>query len=320
MSTISDILQEMKYELTTDQYRKLEKTLEKCMNQNKHTTLTNEQLLDEYVTYSKMIGIADSTLKQYQSSVRHFFVFLNGRSCLGITKQDCKNFVFTYKNNSNVQQITIVNKIGFISPFFDWLEREDYIFKNPWRLIDKIKVPKKQKDAFSSVELSIIKDNCTSKRDRAIIEFLSATGVRVSEISNIKLKDVDFINREILIQGKGNKQRYVYFSDVAKYYIETYLETRKCKQQEDYLFTNKYKETQMSTRSFQILIDSLCKPVAIHGHPHKFRRTFCTTMVNRGLAIQNVQQMLGHSNLNTTMGYYAIDKCTIQRSYDQYMN
>ena len=320
MTVTGEILHEMKYDLTADQYRKLELTLEKVFLTQKNTLPSNNELVDRFIENRRLCGLSELTLQQYVSSLRHFFFWLNGRHCTSVTRSDCNNYIIYYKNYNNVQQITVVNKIGFLSPFYDWLEKEDYIMKNPWKLIDKIKVPRKQKEAFTSVELSRIRDNCTNKRDRAIVEFLCSTGVRAHELVSITFKDVNFVENEVLIRGKGSKERFVYLSDTAKWYLDQYLKDRHYKSGNDPLFASFRKESQLTNKSLEDIVKNLCKPLDIHGHPHKFRRTFCTNMINRGLKINHVQTILGHSNIQTTMGYYAIDKTNTHRSYNQVIN
>ena len=319
MSQITCIMDEMERYLTEIQAIRLKETLIKILTPIcKEYTSTNEQLLETFLEHKRIGYAKESTLKQYSSSCRHFFEFLDGKNCLDTTKDDCKSFIIKYKNTNNVKQVTVINKICFISTFYDWLVIEDYIYKNPWKSIDRIRAPHRHKEAFSSIEVSRIKDACKTPRERAIIEFLLSTGVRANELCTIKINDCDFSNNTILITGKGDKQRIVYISPILKYYINKYLKTKEYTES-DYLFTNIRSNKKLQKANLEKIINNICNPLGIKGYPHKFRRTFCTNLINQGMDIAKVQRLMGHSRIGTTVIYYDSDKDNLHNTYNSFV-
>lgn len=264
----------------------------------------NKKLITQFLAIKKLEGKSENTLKQYHDATYGLINDVHKNLC-DMTTNDIRYHLVHYQQVRKVSNTTLDNKRRFLSSFFAWLTAEDFIRKNPMLLIKKIKEISTIKKPFSDYELEKIRDSINTKKEKAIIEFLLSTGCRVSEVSRLNLENIDFVKGECVVLGKGGKERKVYINDKAMYYLQGYLETRK--DSNHALFLNK-----RNSRIRKGTIESMLHKIEIDSqvsniHPHRFRRTFATNSVKRGIPISHVQKMMGHSTLDMTMHYCSID-------------
>lgn len=203
------------------------------------------------------------------------------------------------------------------------MEQEELIEKNPMKRVEPVKKPNEVKKAFSTQEMEAIRSSCENTRERALIELLYSTGVRVSELCSINIGDIDSAKKEFIITGKGNKQRVVYISDAAYYHLHRYLVERCSEQQcttyaikDEPLFMGKKSKSRITQSGVQFILHDIGKRANVEDvHPHRFRRTFATDLLNRGMKIEEVMILMGHAKLDTTMVYYDLSQAAIGSSY-----
>lgn len=262
-----------------------------------------------FLASMRMEGKSPNTIAQYNRAIEHLFSIIE-KDIRKMNTNDIRYHLATYQQNKNVSNVTMDNERRFISSFFAWLTTEEYIEKNPMLRIKKIRREQTVKRPFSDNDLEKIRESLDNDRDRALIEFLLSTGCRVSEVSNLNINDIDYNSHECIVLGKGNKERTVYISDRSMYYLEKYLSKRT--DNSVALFLNK-KHGRLSKCSIEMLCREISKKSNVSNvYPHRFRRTFATNALNRGMPVQHVQLILGHSSLDTTMIYCNINKNDIK--------
>lgn len=236
-----------------------------------------------------------------------------------IVTEDLRSYLSDYQKKNNISKTTIDNVRRIISTFFSWLEAEDYIIKSPARRIHKVKVGKVVKDTYNEETVELIRQNCKNKRDLAIIDLLYSTGMRVGELVNLCIKDIDFENRECIVLGKGNKQRKVYFDAKTKIHIKQYLETRE--DDNEALFVSLMKPYEkLEISGVEIALRKIGKKIGLEKvHPHKFRRTLATKAIDKGMPIEQVQHLLGHTKIDTTLEYAMVDDVNVKLSHKKYL-
>lgn len=274
---------------------------------------SNENLKKKFIASLRLEGKSEQTLAQYSLAIDMMYADID-KDVTRITTNDIRYHLAMYQSIRKVSKSTVDNKRRNLSSYFSWLTREEFIDKNPMLRIAKIKTEKKVKLPFTDNEIEKLKDTVQYTNDplrnRAIIEFLLTTGCRVSELINLDISNVNFIKNECIVLGKGSKQRKVYISDKAMYHINEYLKTRK--NENDILFVNKNGE-RMSKQAVEKILKAIAKYAGVSKvHPHRFRRTFATNALNRGMSIQHLQRILGHASLDTTMIYCCIDEDEIK--------
>lgn len=275
----------------------------------------NEKILIRYKACLVIAGRSEKTVAQYERTVKKLFIALQ-KNYTDMTVSDLRYFL-AYEKNRGVSSRTLENTRVQISAFFTWLLDEELIIKNPCRSIAPIKYTKEVKLPFSSIEIDAIRSACKNKKERAIVEFLLASGVRVSELCSIRISDINFDTLAVIVrEGKGSKQRTVYINDLASKHLVEYLTSRGING--DYLFYNKKKEA-LNPGGVRFLLKEIENRAGINNvHPHRFRRTFATGLANRGMDIQEIGKLLGHANLNTTLAYVYTSEEKIRTSYLKY--
>lgn len=269
---------------------------------------TNENLKKRFIASLRLEGKSEQTLEQYSLAIDMLLADVD-KNLTEMKTNDIRYHLGKYQEERNIKKVTIDNRRRNLSSFFSWMVREEYIDKSPMLKIKKIKSEIEVKPPFSDNELEKLR-NAASKsrdyrRDRALIEFLLTTGCRVSEVIGIELKNINFLNGECIVHGKGNKERKVYISDKANYYLQEYIMNRKY--HSDILFTNRF-GNRWSKQSIEKIVKSIAKKAGVdNAHPHRFRRTFATNALNKGMAVQSLQKILGHQSLDTTMRYCTVD-------------
>ena len=261
---------------------------------------------------------SNRTIEQYNLHLTQFVNYFTGKDAKDIDATGIRSFLYAYKKNRGISNLSLNNKRSAISSFFSWLVDEEYIDKDPTRKIKKIKVTKKKKKAFTADEMERMRIACTDIRDRALIEMLACTGCRVSELSNISLNDVDFLRKKVRIVGKGDKERTVFISDTAMIYLNRYLETRQ--DNNIALFVSKrFPYDRLRKDGIERVVRDLGRMCNVYAHPHKFRRTLCTNLIMRGMPLQNVAILMGHADINMTANvYYDASDRAIEYEYIRY--
>ena len=276
----------------------------------------NEMLLNRYKACLLIEGRSPKTIEAYVRIVKKLFECVQ-KNFTDMTVSDLRYFL-AYEKSRGVSNRTLENTRLQISSFFTWMLNEEIIYKNPCRTISPIKFTKEVKLPFSSIEIDAIRSACRNNKERAIVEFLLASGVRVSELCSITLSDVDFDSLSVKVrEGKGQKQRIVYINELACKHLVRYLTDRKVNG--NYLFYNKKKKP-LNPGGVRHLLNLVGEAAGVENvHPHRFRRTFATNLVNRGMEIQEVGKLLGHANLNTTLTYVYTNDEKVRSSYMRYI-
>ena len=304
-----------------------EKLTEMCLNyhieileqsQKQEIQKNNEDILNKFISSKEIEGCSARTLKYYKDNITKMLDTVN-LPVSEITTETLRNYLSNYKNNSTAGMVTIDNIRRTLSSFFAWLENEDYIVKSPVRRIHKVKAMKKVKETLTDENLEKLRDTCTNVRDLAILELLISTGMRVGELTRLNISDMNFQERSCIVLGKGNSEREVYFSAKSKMYIEKYLETRT--DNNEALFVSLIKPyNRLGISGIEITIRNLGKEANINKvHPHKFRRTMATMAIDKGMPIEQVQKLLGHIKIDTTMEYAMVNQNNVKNSHRKYI-
>lgn len=282
-------------------------------------TITNGRFLELFITSKKIEGCSIRTTNYYEIILKRLFKYIN----IGVKQietEDLRNYLSDYQANSNASKVSIDNIRRIMSSFFNWLESENYIIKSPMRRIHKIKTTKVVKETYSSETMQIIRDNCNHLRDIAIIDLLASTGMRVGELVLLNRFDIDFNNKECIVFGKGDKERRVYFDSTTKIHLMRYLNSRQDKN--DALFVSKLKPyNRLQISGVEIVLRKLGRKIGVtRVHPHKFRRTLATNAIDKGMPVEQVQKLLGHTKIDTTMQYAMVDQNNVKNSYRKYLD
>lgn len=320
---INDIEQKMRSVLNNEQRKRLEEVLEyafygieiiKTDNDEKNQT----DYSDIFVSAKRVEGCSERTLNYYKTTIDNMLNSVNKR-VNNIETDDLRKYLADYQLNNQCSKVTIDNVRRILSSFFAWLEDEDYIIKSPTRRIHKIKTMKTVKETYSDEELEEMRDSCEEIRDLALIDFLSSTGVRVGELVNLNIKDIDFENRSCVVLGKGSKQREVYFDARTKIHLQNYLSTRIDNNQA--LFVSLlHPFNRLKISGVEIRLRELGNKININRvHPHKFRRTMATKAIDKGMPIEQVQVLLGHSKIDTTLEYAMVNQNNVRNSHKRFI-
>lgn len=318
---IKRIISKMQGELTAEQLKRLNDVLtlvlfEEDVKKNELMCYDeNIAVLNIFFASLKVGCRSEQTIKKYALDIKNLLSFLNNKPVTEVNTNDIRYYLAWYKENRNVSNTTLENmRLTFVS-FFGWLENEDYIAKSPMRKIGAIKKDTQPERCFTPDEIERLKFGAKSTRDRAIISFLASTCCRVSEMCNADKSDVDFDRREVLVHGKGDKDRVVYLDEVSCYYLKEYLKQRT--DDNPALFvTAKGEVTRIKKNSVERLFARLGNRLGIEGvHPHRFRSSQITNLLKKGMSIQLVQSLAGHSNINTTEHYYRNDKTLVKNEF-----
>lgn len=276
---------------------------------------TAEGLLRKYLATKRIEGKSEKTIKRYADLLSTFISRLD-RRLHEITAFDIRLYLSMYKEQRKVKNRTLDNMRKVLSSFFGWLHDEEFLPRNPCRAVKSIKYDKVLRLPFSGEELEKLKSACTNTRDIALVHFLHATGCRVSEVVSVDITDIDFQNRQLVVYGKGGKERTVYLTPVAAMYLEKYLQTRKDNNKA--LFTGKG-SSRLKKNGIEAVMKRLGERAGVNNvHPHRFRRTLATELIARGAALQDVQMILGHEDIRTTQVYVYVDKRNVKNTYDKY--
>ena len=318
---IVSVLNEMSEYLSIAQMKKLQEVIIKTFAENEVTKLdiSNDEFLKMFLAAKRIEGCSDRTINYYEATVEHLLsqIEINVRK---ITTEEIREYLSNYQKRNNCSNVTIDNIRRNISSFFSWLEEEDYILKSPMRRIHKIRTKTVVKNVISDEEIEKLRDNCGEKRDLAIIDLLYSTGIRVGELVNLNIDDIDFEGRECVVYGKGDKERRVYFDAKAKIHLKEYIESRTDRNKALFV-TLDAPYDRLKISGVEIRLRKLGRRLHLARiHPHKFRRSMATRAIDKGMPIEQVQKILGHSQIDTTMQYAMVNQSNVKTAHQKYMS
>lgn len=314
------ILNEMADYLNIAQMKKLQEVLLKNLFDEtpQKEEISNNEYLKMFIDAKRIEGCSMRTLSYYQVTVEHL---LSQITCpiRKITTDQIRCYLANYQKRNNCSKVTVDNIRRNISSFFSWLEEEDYILKSPMRRIHKIKTKQAVKEIISDEIIERLRDNCKCLRDLAMIDLLYSTGIRVGELVGLNISDINFEERECVVYGKGDKERRVYFDAKAKLHLQNYIESR-VDNNPALFVTLDAPYDRIKISGVEIRIRELGRKLDIEKiHPHKFRRTMATRAIDKGMPIEQVQKILGHSQIDTTMKYAIVNQNNVKTSHRRYI-
>lgn len=322
---ITEIEQQLLKILDNEQLAILHRTLKFCMEDYdivaKKEILANDE--QDYVRLfmeaKKIEGRSEKSLLYYSKTITKMLTAV-GKGVKHITTDNLREYLSEYQEENNSSKVTIDNIRRILSSFFGWLEDEDYIIKSPVRRIHKVKTGKTVKETYSDEELELMRDNCADLRDLAMIDMLASTGMRVGEMVLLNRCDIDFTERECVVCGKGDKERIVYFDARTKLHLQNYLKSRKDNEKALFVSFNKpYKR--LTINGIEIRLRNIGKRLGIQKvYPHKFRRTLATMAIDKGMPIEQLQQLLGHQRIDTTLQYAMVKQSNVKLAHKKYIS
>lgn len=317
---IVKVLNEMAEYLTIVQMKKLQEVILDVFveNEAEKNDISNSDFLKMFLDAKKIEGCSDRTINYYRTTIEHFISKVD-TLIRKVTTEEIREYLASYQKRNNCSNVTIDNVRRNISSFFSWLEEEDYILKSPTKRIHKIKTKTTVKNVISDEGIEKLRDNCKDIRDLAIIDLLYSTGIRVGELVNLNIDDIDLEGRECIVYGKGDKERRVYFDAKAKVHLKDYLDSR-TDENEALFVTINSPHNRLKISGVEIRLRQLGRQLNIDRiHPHKFRRTMATRAIDKGMPIEQVQKILGHSQIDTTMQYAMVNQTNVKTSHQKYM-
>lgn len=279
---------------------------------------TNEELLNMFLSAKRVEGCSEKTLHYYENAVRRLFAAVDCH-VTHMTTDDLRNYLSDYQQITQCSKGNIDNIRRIMSSFFAWLEDENYILKSPVRRIHKIRSSKTVKETYTDEALETMRDQCGGLRDLAMIDLLASTGMRVGELVRLNREDIDFENRECIVFGKGSKERPVYFDARTKIHLKNYLDSRT--DDNPALFVSLLSpHNRLEISGVEVRLRKLGRKLGITKvHPHKFRRTLATRAIDKGMPIEQVQQLLGHAKIDTTMQYAMVNQNNVKISHRKFI-
>lgn len=315
------ILNEMSEYLSVAQMKKLQEVMLKAFSERTEPkrTIPNEEYLTMFLDAKTIEGCSRRTIQYYRVTIERMLHNIT-QSVRKITTEDMRSYLSDYQKINNCSKVTVDNVRRNLSSFFSWLEEENYILKSPMRRIHKIKTNQQVKEVISDEDIERLRDKCTCKRDLAMIDLLYSTGIRVGELVNLNISDVDFEARECVVFGKGGKERKVYFDAKAKLHLQKYIDSRTDSNPALFVtLDSPYDRLKIS--GVEIRMRELGRSVKISKiHPHKFRRTMATRAIDKGMPIEQVQKILGHSQIGTTMQYAMVNQNNVKMSHIKFIS
>ena len=321
---ITDIVQQMLPYLDNSQTKKLQQVLEHALFQYEIIEAVapsnddSENLVNIFIAAKRIEGCSEKTLKYYQTTIDAMINAIN-KSVRHIQTEDLRFYLTQYQKKNQSSRVTIDNIRRILSSFFAWLEDEDHILKSPVRRIHKVKTGTNIKETYNDEELEKMRDNCTELRDLAIIDMLASTGMRIGEMVLLNRIDINFAERECVVFGKGDKERLVYFDARTKLHLQNYLDSRI--DNNPALFVTiraPYKRIQIG--GIEVRLRKIGKMLGITKmHPHKFRRTLATMAIDKGMPIEQLQQLLGHKRIDTTLQYAMVKQSNVKIANKKYI-
>lgn len=317
---IVTVLNEMAAYLSITQMKKLQEVIVKTFaeNESEKVNISNEEYMNMFLAAKQIEGCSERTIKYYKVTVEHMLNRIP-TEVRKITTDDIRGYLAEYQQTNSCSKVTVDNVRRNLSSFFSWLEEEDYILKSPMRRIHKIKTKQSVKEIITDEMIERLRDNCKCARDLAMIDLLYSTGIRVGELVGLNKSDIDFEERECIVYGKGDKERRVYFDAKAKLHLQNYLNGRTDNNPALFVTLDAPFE-RLKISGVEIRVRELGRRLNIEKiHPHKFRRTMATRAIDKGMPIEQVQKILGHSQIDTTMQYAIVNQNNVKSSHRRYI-
>ena len=321
---INDVVRGMLPYLSNAQLEKLQEVMQYTFfcyeiveNENRDTS-AEKNLVELFLSAKRIEGCSEKSLRYYQATI-DTMIEVVGKEIKNITTDDILTYLTEYRTRKGYSRVTIDNIRRILSSFFSWLEDEDYILKSPVRRIHKVKTASNIKETYSDEALELMRDNCTEIRDLAIIDMLASTGMRIGEMVLLNREDIDFNERECIVFGKGDKERVVYFDGRTKIHLQEYLNSR--------IDDNIALFVSLKEPYNRITIGGIESRLRVFGkqlglqkvHPHKFRRTLATMAIDKGMPIEQLQQLLGHKRIDTTLQYAMVKQSNVKIAHRKYI-
>ena len=317
---IVTILNEMSEFLSVSQMKKLQEVMLSTFAEKEpeKKQISNEEYLEMFLDAKTIEGCSERTIQYYRVTIKKMFESVTD-IVRKITTEDMRTYLSEYQKLNNCSKVTVDNVRRNISSFFSWLEEENYILKSPMKRIHKIKTNQQVKEIINDEDIEKLRDKCLCKRDLAIVDLLYSTGIRVGELVNLNIQDINFEDRECVVFGKGGKERKVYFDAKAKLHLQAYINSRT--DDNSALFvTLDAPYDRLKISGVEIRMRQLGRSINLTKiHPHKFRRTMATRAIDKGMPIEQVQKILGHSQIDTTMQYAMVNQSNVKSSPKKYI-
>ena len=322
---IADVMQQMLPCLDNAQLKLLRNVMEQALRhykvigiENKPEEEDNKDLISVFIAAKRIEGCSEKTLKYYQTTIEAMVSSLD-KNVQHILTEDLRTYLTEYQSRRQSSRVTIDNIRRILSSFFSWLEDEDYIVKSPVRRIHKVKTACSIKETYSDEDLEKMRDNCKEKRDLAMLDMLASTGMRVGEMVLLNRDDVDFSERECVVFGKGDKERTVYFDARAKLHLQEYLDSRTDNNSALFV-TLRAPHERIQIGGIELRFREMGKQLNISKvHPHKFRRTLATVAIDKGMPIEQLQRLLGHQRIDTTLQYAMVKQSNVKTAHRKYI-
>lgn len=322
---IAEVMQRMLACLDNAQLKQLQQALEKTLFHYEVTEVIvtpeendNTKLLDTFIAAKRVEGCSEKTLKYYRTTIESMLESME-KNVRRILTEDLRNYLTEYQNRNQSGRVTIDNIRRILSSFFAWLEVEDYVVKSPVRRIHKVKTATCIKETYTDEDLERMRDHCENLRDLAIIDMLASTGMRIGEMVLLNRKDINFNERECVVYGKGDKERVVYFDARTKLHLMEYLESRTDSNPALFV-TLQSPHERIKIGGIETRLRDIGKKLnIIKVHPHKFRRTLATMAIDKGMPIEQLQRLLGHQRIDTTLQYAMIKQNNVKIAHKKYI-
>ncbi|MDO4729453.1 MAG: tyrosine-type recombinase/integrase [Bacteroidota bacterium] len=319
-----DIIQAMLPYLNNAQNEKLQETLDvvfenyDVLKKENREQEAGEDFVEMFLSAKRIEGCSEKSLKYYQSTILKLLEDTK-KDIKHIVTEDIRSYLMNYQEKKKSSRVTIDNIRRIFSSFFSWLEEEDYILKSPVRRIHRVKTVSNIKATYSDEELEIMRDSCNEIRDLAMIDMLASTGMRIGEMVLLNQADIDFNERECIVLGKGDKERIVYFDARTKIHLKNYLDRRA--DENPALFVSlKTPHHRMSIGGIETRLRKIGEQLGLSKvHPHKFRRTLATMAIDKGMPIEQLQQLLGHKRIDTTLQYAMVKQSNVKIAHRKYI-
>ena len=319
---ITEVLQRMLPYLNNQQLDQLKSTVDSVLTKyeiaDDSIIQSSEELVSKFIEAKHIEGCSEKTLNYYRKTITDMLSSIE-KEAMHITTEDLRKYLTDYQEKKKISKVTVDNIRRILSSFFSWLEDEDYILKSPVRRIHKVKTTSTVKETYTDEALEQMRDSCAELRDLAMIDMLASTGMRVGELVLLNRNDINFSERECVVLGKGNKQRIVYFDARTKIHLQNYLESR-ADTDEALFVTLKSPHTRLTIGGVEVRIRGLGKSLGMDKvHPHKFRRTLATVAIDKGMPIEQLQQLLGHKRIDTTLQYAMVKQSNVKNAHRKYI-
>lgn len=321
---MEEIVQQMLPHLDNAQLQKLQEVLMHSLynyeisNKVTETEDNSQKLIDSFVYAKRIEGCSEKTLKYYRTTIEAMTEAID-KGVRYMQTDDLRAYLTEYQEKHGSSRVTIDNIRRILSSFFSWLEDEDHILKSPVRRIHKVKTATNIKETYTDEELEKMRDNCEELRDLAIVDMLASTGMRIGEMVLLNKADINYNERECIVFGKGDKERVVYFDARTKIHLQNYIDSRT--DDDPALFvTLRAPHMRMKIGGIESRLRDMGKALKIEKvHPHKFRRTLATMAIDKGMPIEQLQQLLGHKRIDTTLQYAMVKQSNVKQAHRKYI-